>query len=1030
MLFVWSIWFRVAVNCIRPITKQNMALLIEQRYPQLEDRLSALVQVSQNEPEDVIQSQIWARLATDLESTINNIDFTSVVDLQYRNRIVFSAVLLLMSIGLLVKHFPEQTETSGRRLLMPWRPTLPVLATRFSIVPGNARLLRGSSLLLSVHTTGRKAGPVVVISQNLDQIESQVKWSEPASVEVLLHQTSQNQFTYEYLNLQSDFNYYLLINGRKSEMYTVRVFDPLVLTHINVDYQYPAYTEFQPITQYNNGNLEGVDGTFATIRLTTNKTIANASIRFNQDELIPIKISDTNTLRYRHRLRLDELGTKDPSEQTYEIRIECVDGFSNKEPITYQILVIPDKKPTITITEPNHDLRVTQLSEVVIKTNVADDFGLQSVQCLYQKCGEKPVVLKPESSDEWNFNDQKRKRRQIQKYILHLEKLDLSSGDLVTYSISALDTLNQSTYSNIYFIEIKPLNERYQNRIGHLTELTVDGSLLELVKEQKNVIRQTWRYISYNSPKNTSIQTITREQNRIQEKTEQILSEIELTMTALAVEPDAVLLIGKACEKMKMAIDQIANNRLQSALTSQQSALGKLVKSATKLKRRKTYIKTEKKWDTANDFELKKISHLQDQIEGIQPTDDSLVQQKLHVLLHAVRKNQQQQKTLTELYQDLAQQLTKSVFDQQQDITKRTSRYQLNLAQITQDLVDQVSIGSEFLSKKQIHQSFRLHLKSAAKLQSQAAQEINRAQIRMALAFATKAGNKLEEVVQQLGKVQIQQIQKELEQVQVELCLLMEWQKWLQKWTASSGQSGSQKVKHDYHPNLHNSKKPVGLAQNQIYIQKKIKYIEYRLYNLQKNLQQSGHAKSAQSVSKTIEQLFQGGIREMISKIQIDLDRNKFDEAKKNQGQVVTSMVIAIEHLYQAEEKIIQTDDIRLENMIDKLTKWEDQLGDPSMANLSNQIIEPMKSLCRSSWLSKKSSRLLLEAINSLCQTSDSKLSINGDLIIKNIRYVKQILSLRLAKIKRRESLSQLLAGKVNLEYHHSVKQYYEEISR
>ena len=181
--------------------------------------------------------------------------------------------------------------------------------------------------------------------------------------------------------------------------------------------------------------------------------------------------------------------------------------------------------------------------------------------------------------------------------------------------------------------------------------------MLELVKEQKNVIRQTWKYISYSSPQNTSIQTITREQNRIQEKTEQILREIEPTMTALAVEPDAVLLIGKAREKMKMAIDQLANNRLKSALASQQSALGKLVKSTTKLKKRKTHIKTEKKWDTANDFEMEKISHLQDQVEVIQPTVDSPVQQKLHVLLHAVCKNQQQQITLTELYQDLDQQL-------------------------------------------------------------------------------------------------------------------------------------------------------------------------------------------------------------------------------------------------------------------------------------------------------------------------------------------------------------------------------------
>ncbi len=105
------------------------------------------------------------------------------------------------------------------------------------------------------------------------------------------------------------------------------------------------------------------------------------------------------------------------------------------------------------------------------------------------------MVLEPESNNEWNFNVQISKRRQRQKYALQLEKLDLSSDDVITYSILALDTLNQPIYSNIYFIEIKPLTEKYQNRTGYLTGLIVDESLLELVKEQKNVIRQTWKYI-------------------------------------------------------------------------------------------------------------------------------------------------------------------------------------------------------------------------------------------------------------------------------------------------------------------------------------------------------------------------------------------------------------------------------------------------------------------------------------------------------------------------------------------------------
>ena len=264
---------------------------------------------------------------------------------------------------------------------------------------------------------------------------------------------------------------------------------------------------------------------------------------------------------------------------------------------------------------------------------------------------------------------------------------------------------------------------------------------------------------------------------------------------------------------MKIVIDQLANNRLQSALISQQSALERLSKSTTKLKTLKTYAK---KWDMVGYFELEKISHSQGQLEAIQPTGDSQIQQQLQVLLHAVRKKQQQ--TLTELYQDLAQQLTKLAFDEQ-NITRRTNQHQLNLAQITQDLVGQMPIGSEFLSKKQIHQSFSLHLKSMAKLQSRVAQEINRSQIRIALAFATKAGDKLEEVVQQLE--QIQQVQKALEQVQVELCNLMERQKWLQEWTASFDQAVSHQGQNDYYPNLYDSKKPIELTQNQIYIQKK-----------------------------------------------------------------------------------------------------------------------------------------------------------------------------------------------------------------
>ena len=72
-------------------------------------------------------------------------------------------------------------------------------------------------------------------------------------------------------------------------------------------------------------------------------------------------------------------------------------------------------------------------------------------------------------------------------------------------------------------------------------------------------------------------------------------------------------------------------------------------------------------------------------------------------------------------------------------------------------------------------------------------------------------------------------------------------------------------------------------------------------------MKQSKRTEAPQSVSKTIERLFQGRSQEVPSKIQIDLGRIKFDDAQQNQGQIVVSMGIAVEYLYQAEEKMIQT---------------------------------------------------------------------------------------------------------------------------
>ena len=152
------------------------------------------------------------------------------------------------------------------------------------------------------------------------------------------------------------------------------MFDPPALETIELSYDYPAYTGFKPTVQHQDGNLRAIVGTEATIRLTTNKGISSATVRFGDGEPVPLAISAGNVLTFKHTLKHRGGNEK----KTYQIDLKCVDGFANQAPIVYQIQAIPDRKPTVVIKEPERDLRVTKLAEIQIEAAIIDDFGLLS----------------------------------------------------------------------------------------------------------------------------------------------------------------------------------------------------------------------------------------------------------------------------------------------------------------------------------------------------------------------------------------------------------------------------------------------------------------------------------------------------------------------------------------------------------------------------------------------------------------------------------------------------------------------------
>ena len=1018
-LVVWSAWNRLVLPLRQRITVQDLALIVGHKHPELEDRLVSAVQVGQDEAKDPVQQKIWARLMQDAASATTEINFKAAIDKQPLNKVVWITMGLLL-VGSLIRHnFPTQTEIALRRLFMPWGRLLPVRATRYTVTPGNARILRGASLKISVQTTGKKADQVVATF--LSATESTVK---PASgkKEVSLHQTGDRTFAYERFNLQSDLNYYLLANQTRAEVFSIKVFDPPALETIELSYDYPAYTGFKPTVQHRDGNLRAIVGTEATIRLTTNKGISSATVRFGDGEPVPLAISAGNVLTFKHTLKHRGGNEK----KTYQIDLKCVDGFANQAPIVYQIQAIPDRKPTVVIKEPERDLRVTKLAEIQIEAAIIDDFGLLSTDFKYQLSDRDQQELEPETEQEMSV------RSRQSRYTLYLEAQDLEVGDVISYFVEATDTASQRARSEIYFIEIKPFNERYREMesLPGQADSPAVQALSQLAQEQKQIIRQTWQYLSSLPDLDLdAVKQTTTAQRDLQKKTQKAVNEISGMMTTMSVDPEMLILLEKAVEQMTDAADKLDQRQLDSAIVTEQAVLENLIKATAKLEKILTKMQPGQNQQAAEDLDLK-MDQLQSQFEQDQQEADLQQREQVKEMLDQVRQNRQQQQVLTEESQQLAQS-----GQNPPGPIRRNSQRQQRLSQQSQMLADQ---GANFSnSAGTAGQQLNRDLQKTAELQQQAAQALDQKQPQKASAFGKRADGKLSAVERQLEQMLSQQTQQALQETTEQLDQLGQQQSKLQQQTDRLAGKTEELERENQDTRNQHWQEATELSKRQKDLQRELQQVERNLANLQQALEREGKTGAARSVAETSRQMGQDQVEERMYEAQRSLRWHNLDNALKNQDRALNAMRKAADHRSRAEGQLVLTESEQLENMLERLDRWEDQLQDVQRAGQTGQasgLAEQMDQARQQSMSAYSSSteyeKLWLDALEGLYRRRAGRPAPDFKLALSNIQRLKQTLEARLTEMKEKQQLSRLSQAKVPPEYKSAVHQYYEEIAQ
>ena len=917
------------------LTLRDIALNVEQNHPDLEDRLVSAIEFGNRESTDPIEAHMLQRLIEDTTQRVKSIDFRATVDHSRTRKHVGIAALVVVGCCVLALLFPTELQTSLFRVLIPWEKTEPVLTTKLTVEPGNVRILRGKSLPIHVTVTGKSAEKAVLTYENVEHREATASETEipQQQINMLQNPDDKRGFAYEIFNIDADIEYYVVANETTSERYTVEVFEMPKVTEISVAYTYPDYTGLKPVVQTGTGDIQAVVGTQAEIKLTTNKAIQTATFALKMD-VEPEKdktqepastqmvISDGNILTTTVDVSADG---------TYTVELLGIDGFNNEIPIEYTIKAIPDAVPEVVIKEPGRDIKTTKLGEVEIIAEATDDYGIAELKLMYRIGSDELQVLTLETSTpdaviESGAIDTVQRRVADGSYTFYLEEFDVEPGDIISYYAHAVDNNTHTgpgeASSDIYFIEIRPFNEDFQEMEAEQGP-PMSNPLLEILASQKQIIRETAKHISTEPSSVTeayrnAVKKTADKQDKLKDKTQKLADDFSMAMQGeSAVTPEILMNLEDAIQKMREATDSLNAVQPVAAIPAEQEALELLIKVSLELPQILRQMRNSNP-QLAENLELE-MEELQSELEEQQNELDMEMQEETQEMLDQARQMLADQQQLSQQSQQLGRENEPSPSEMQQN-----SQQQRQLSQQAQQMAQQLSTmqqnaqGSQGQRLDQAGQA----MQQAGEQMDQASQGMQQQEPQLSAAKGQKAEERLQEAIEQLEKVASEFTDAALANAEEQVQQLIDEQSGVQQETQElrSRSQQSEMRPEDF-------RKASELANEQRELQQNLKALENTLENLPEQLREE-NPEAAQNVTDATRRLTEEQTAGDMSTAQRALQWRSFRAAELNQQEVVETLRQVQGDLQQAQANMANTEEEQLEAALQQLQQAREQMDD------------------------------------------------------------------------------------------------------
>ena len=490
---VWGLGRFAYPVFVRRLSELEVAQRIEQRFPQLCDRLSSAVAfLGQSEdPTTAGSPQLRRAVVTTVVADLERWDFADCLDKRRPRRIAVWAVAVCALACLIAVCDRSSAGLALRRLAIPWRVEPWPRRNQLQFAKAPLRLALGSDFEVELVDRQGRLPPSVQIhlwmqGDGADQIQKKdMKFF-------------QDRMVYRLDDVRRPFRY-RAVGGDDDTMgwRTLELVEPPQVTRLQIRLHPPAYTGW-PVAA-SGENIRALEGTAIEVAGQVNRPASRVRLLMDKPDSAGAVLGRLHADRLRFAIAPDAQPPWTATQSgTYWFEVTDAEGLRGDDDQRWNLRVVPDSPPSVVLEQPAANTFVTADAVLPLAAVVKDDLAIRSISIRFTR-SDSPSADERQTVDIDRGPDAAPRREngpadfgagpadvRTVEFAWELSKLSgLKPGVWIDFELAADDYKPQSATSATRRLTIISLNE-LEERIASRQSFIL-GQLAEVLRVQREV---------------------------------------------------------------------------------------------------------------------------------------------------------------------------------------------------------------------------------------------------------------------------------------------------------------------------------------------------------------------------------------------------------------------------------------------------------------------------------------------------------------------------------------------------------------